>query len=126
MDGGKLQQISTDHVLCGTAVGKAPLTQYLGLPEELQRLEPSVTEIEHKEGYRYLLCSDGVTDMLSDSEIEAILSQDMEIPEIVNDLLKNALQKGGRDKVTIVLCEVQKLDTVRRMKEWMKNLKDKK
>ena len=41
--------------------GKAPLTQYLGLPEELQRLEPSVTEIEHKEGYRYLLCSDGVT-----------------------------------------------------------------
>ena len=89
-------------------------------------MEPSVTEIEHKEGYRYLLCSDGVTDMLSDSEIEAILSQDMEIPEIVNDLLKNALQKGGRDNVTIVLCEVQKLDTVRRMKEWMKNLKDKK
>ena len=126
MDGGKLQQISTDHVFGGTAVGKAPLTQYLGLPEELQRLEPSVTEIEHKEGYRYLLCSDGVTDMLSDSEIEAILSQDMEIPEIVNDLLKNALQKGGRDNVTIVLCEVQKLDTVRRMKEWMKNLKDKK
>ena len=73
MDGGKLQQISTDHVFGGTAVGKAPLTQYLGLPEELQRLEPSVTEIEHKEGYRYLLCSDGVTDMLSDSEIEAIL-----------------------------------------------------
>ena len=125
-DGGKLQQISTDHVFGGTAVGKAPLTQYLGLPEELQRLEPSVTEIEHKEGYRYLLCSDGVTDMLSDSEIEAILSQDMEIPEIVNDLLKNALQKGGRDNVTIVLCEVQKLVTVRRMKEWMKNLKDKK
>ena len=126
MDGGKLQQISTDHVFGGTAVGKAPLTQYLGLPEELQRLEPSVTEIEHKEGYRYLLCSDGVTDMLSDSEIEAILSQDMKIPEIVNHLLKNVLQKGGRDNVTIVLCEVQKLDTVRRMKEWMKNLKDKK
>ena len=40
MDGGKLQQISTDHVFGGTAVGKAPLTQYLGLPEELQRLEP--------------------------------------------------------------------------------------
>ena len=44
--------------------------------------------------------------MLSDSEIEAILSQDMEIPEIVNDLLKNALQKGGRDNVTIVLVFV--------------------
>ena len=64
--------------------------------------------------------------MLSDSEIEAILSQDMEIPEIVNGLLKHALQTGGRANVTIVLCEEQKLDTDRRMKEWMKNLKDKK
>ncbi len=50
MDGGKLQQISTDHVFGGTAVGKAPLTQYLGLPEELENWQPSVTEIEHKEG----------------------------------------------------------------------------
>ena len=40
--------------------------------------------------------------------------------------LKMLSKKGGRDNVTIVLCEVQKLDTVRRMKEWMKNLKDKK
>ena len=31
--------------------------------------------------------------MLSDSEIEAILSQDMEIPEIVNDLLKKCSPK---------------------------------
>ena len=34
--------------------------------------------------------------------------------------LKMLSKKGGRDNVTIVLCEVQKLDTVRRMKEWMK------
>ena len=64
----KLRQISTDHVLGRSMVGKAPLTQYLGLPEDLQMLEPSVAEIEHKEGYKYLLCSDGVTDMLSDRE----------------------------------------------------------
>ena len=69
-----------------------------------------------------------ITDNIKEMCIEAnhFLSQDMKIPEIVNHLLKNVLQKGGRDNVTIVLCEVQKLDTVRRMKEWMKNLKDKK
>ena len=126
MDGSKLRQISKDHVLGSTVVGKAPLTQYLGLPEDLQMLEPSVSEIEHQEGYRYLPCSDGVTDMLSDREIEEILSKDIKIPEIVNDLLESALQKGGRDNVTIVLCEIQKLDTVERVKAWMKNLKDKK
>ena len=38
--------------------------------------------------------------------------------------LKMLSKKVG--EITIVLCEVQKLDTVRRMKEWMKNLKDKK
>ena len=33
-----------------SGLGKAPLTQYLGVPEEQQRLEPAVLEIEHKEG----------------------------------------------------------------------------
>ena len=122
----KLRQISTDHVLGRSMVGKAPLTQYLGLPEDLQMLEPSVAEIEHKEGYKYLLCSDGVTDMLSDREIEVILSGNLGLSEMVDTLLQTALDKGGRDNVTIVLCEVQKLDTVRMVKTWMKNLKDKK
>ena len=122
----KLRQISTDHVLGRSMVGKAPLTQHLGLPEDLQMLEPSVAEIEHKEGYKYLLCSDGVTDMLSDREIEEILSGGLGLSEMVDTLLQTALDKGGRDNVTIVLCEVQKLDTVRMVKTWMKNLKDKK
>ena len=83
----KLRQISTDHVLGRSMVGKAPLTQYLGLPEDLQMLEPSVAEIEHKEGYKYLLCSDGVTDMLSDREIEEILSGGLGLSEMVDTLL---------------------------------------
>ena len=121
----KMRQVSMDHVLGRNIVGKAPLTQYLGLPEEVQMLEPSVAEIEHKEGYRYLLCSDGVTDMLSDKEIEEILSEDGKLSEIVNRLLESALQKGGRDNVTIVLCEVQKLEAAKRLRTWMRSLKDK-
>ena len=39
--------------------------------------------------------------------------------------LERALQKGGRDNVTIVLCEVQKQDSGRRLKTWLKGLKDK-
>ena len=126
MDEGRIRQVSTDHVLDRRMIGKAPLTQYLGLPEDLQMLEPSVAEIEHKEGYKYLLCSDGVTDMLSDKEIEEILSKDAGLSESVSLLLEKALQKGGRDNVTIILCEVQKLDTGRRLRTWMKSLKDKK
>lgn len=125
LDSGRIRQISTDHVLDRRMIGKAPLTQYLGLPENLQMLEPSVAEIEHKEGYKYLLCSDGVTDMLSDTEIEEILSREVGLSEIVNALLEKALQKGGRDNVTIVLCEVQKMDAGKRLRTWMRSLKDK-
>ena len=88
-------------------------------------MEPFVTEIEHKEGYRYLLCSDGVTDMLSDQEIREILSQNNSLSETVQNLLEQALQKGGRDNVTIVLCEVQKQESGRRLRTWLKGLKDK-
>ena len=37
---GKFQQISTDHVIGGKMLGKAPLTQYLGFQEENMALEP--------------------------------------------------------------------------------------
>ena len=48
MDGGKLQQISTDHVIGGKMLGKAPLTQYLGFQEENMALEPSIVEIGYQ------------------------------------------------------------------------------
>ena len=87
------------------------MTKYLGVPDEKQILEPSIQEIELKEGYRYLMCSDGVTDMLSDGEIADILAREIPLADIVELLLERALQKGGRDIVTIVLCEVQKQDS---------------
>ena len=68
-------QISTDHVIGGKMLGKAPLTQYLGFQEENMALEPSIVEIGYQTGSSYLICSDGVTDMLSDEEIREILGQ---------------------------------------------------
>ena len=57
---GKFQQISTDHVIGGKMLGKAPLTQYLGFQEENMALEPSIVEIGYQPGSSYLICSDGV------------------------------------------------------------------
>ena len=54
-------------------LGKAPLTQYLGFQEENMALEPSIVEIGYQPGSSYLICSDGVTDMLSDEELQKIL-----------------------------------------------------
>ena len=97
-DEKSFRQVSTDHVLGKAGIGKAN---------------------------RYLICSDGVTDMLSDGEIADILSRKNSLRETVELLLNRALQKGGRDNVTIILCEVQKQELKGKFKTWLKNIKEK-
>ena len=105
-DREKFYQISQDHVLGRSLFGKAPLTQYLGMEEENLQLEPSISRQEIKIGDRFLLCSDGITDMLSDGEIADILSRDIPVAKTVEILVDRALKKGGRDNITVVLCEI--------------------
>ena len=106
-DREKFCQISQDHVLGRSLFGKAPLTQYLGMEEENLQLEPSISRQEIKIGDRFLLCSDGITDMLSDGEIADVLSREAPVEETAGILLERALKKGGRDNITLVLCEVK-------------------
>lgn len=119
---GKLRQISTDHVAGKSLFGKAPLTQYLGVTDENMALDPSVRKLEYKPGSRYLLCSDGMTDMLTDGEIADILSRESPAEETVQLLLERTLKKGGRDNVTIVLCEVVNREE-KSFHTWIRDLK---
>lgn len=119
-DREKFYQISQDHVLGRSLFGKAPLTQYLGMEEENLQLEPSISRQEIKIGDRFLLCSDGITDMLSDGEITDILSRDIPVAKTVEILVDRALKKGGRDNITVVLCEImeQPRNMFRRVLNW--------
>ena len=119
-DREKFYQISQDHVLGRSLFGKAPLTQYLGMEEENLQLEPSISRQEIKIGDRFLLCSDGITDMLSDGEIADILSRDIPVAKTVEFLVDRALKKGGRDNITVVLCEImeQPRNMFRRVLNW--------
>lgn len=103
---GKFSQLSTDHVVGGRTFGKAPLTQYLGVMEEEMALEPVIEEHPLTPGIRLLLCSDGLSDMLSDGELADILARELSPEDTVQLLLERALKKGGRDNITIILCEV--------------------
>ena len=119
-DREKFYQISQDHVLGRSLFGKAPLTQYLGMEEENLQLEPSISRQEIKIGDRFLLCSDGITDMLSDGEIADILSRDIPVAKTGEILVDRALKKGGRDNITVVLCEImeQPRNMFRRVLNW--------
>ena len=54
----------------------------------------------------YLICSDGLTDMVSDERIEEILLHEKSIDEQVRKLLGEALDNGGKDNITIILVKV--------------------
>ena len=102
--GGEITQLSEDHVDKRSGQRKAPLTQHLGIDPEDFLLEPTVTERALSDGDRYLLCSDGLSDMLSDSEIAAILSGTATAQDCAEKLVAAALEQGGRDNITVIVC----------------------
>lgn len=65
-----------------------------------------VIETETRDGDLYLLCSDGLTTMLSDEEIHERLVADSTLDEIGRRLIHDANARGGFDNVTVVLFQV--------------------
>ncbi len=87
------------------------LTQHLGiLPEEFV-LEPYFSEeILLREGDLFLLCSDGLTDMVRDEEIAEILGCARDPGEAAERLVEAALRNGGRDNVTAMVLRIRKAE----------------
>ena len=69
-------------------------------------LEPDIGIVEIHAGDMFLLSTDGLTDMLSQGEIEAVLNRPLTIGEKVRSLIASAKQKGGDDNITMILVEV--------------------
>ncbi len=61
--------------------------------------------LEHYDLKAVLLCTDGLTSMLEDAEIERILKQIMSTQEKVNLLIDLANEQGGNDNISVALCE---------------------
>ena len=110
---GQLHKISVDHVsllppYLQNGKRKPPLSQCIGMqPEEIQ-LEPYIAQGSLQDGDIYLLCSDGLTDMVADREIAAILNKSADIRECTQTLHDTALLNGGKDNITVMLICVSK------------------
>lgn len=89
--------------------------QYLGMKDEDDvMVEPyEHTVFAAREGDWYLLCSDGLTDMVEESRILEIMEEtvsaepDKEAETLAKRLVDEALVRGGRDNVTVLLIKVQ-------------------
>lgn len=77
------------------------ITQALGHNEEI---EPHVSAHEVRTGDRYLLCTDGLTDMVSERQIIQIVSD--EVPQrACRNLVSAANKAGGIDNITVVIMK---------------------
>lgn len=102
---GELQQISYDHVSVSAYGTKPPLTQNLGIPETELMIEPYVAAETYQKHDIYLICSDGLTDMLDEAEIGKILAG-CKKEDTAEILLQKTLERGGRDNITMQLLYI--------------------
>ncbi len=102
---GELSQISFDHVGISAFGKKPPLLQNLGIPESEMQIDPYIAIGNYQDGDIYLLCSDGLTDMVTTDRIKQIL---LENPgkTAAQMLLDEALENGGKDNITFILLYI--------------------
>jgi serine/threonine protein phosphatase PrpC len=122
---GVFEQLSRDHTLVARLVEHGIITpeqakyhpqrnvirQAVGVADPSEPLEPDIETFALQAGDLYLLCSDGLTDMVDDAEIEAIL-RDEPPTRAAWRLVDRALANGGRDNITVVLVQIMALEGV--------------
>ena len=79
------------------------ISQFLGMPRSDAMVAPTISERKKLQvGQRYLICSDGLTDMVKDPEIERILGSAVNAEDAAKQLTIAALHNGGKDNVTSI------------------------
>ena len=115
---GELDQLTDDHSLLNHYIrtrpmsaqqikqfaGKNVIVRAVGLRD---MVEPDVQLVDFKHDDLYLLCSDGLTDMVEDEQITEILAAHTGNPSAAGAaLVQAALEAGGKDNITVLLLHV--------------------
>ena len=118
MRDGHLEQLTHDHSLVAELERSGQIS-----PEDAEHHpqrsiitralgpEPDVEVDAHSHSARagdlYVICSDGLTGMISDDEMAAILRGTSSLEEAAESLVKAANQSGGKDNITVVLFALE-------------------
>ncbi|MBI5533353.1 MAG: protein phosphatase 2C domain-containing protein [Deltaproteobacteria bacterium] len=118
ISGGEIEQVTQDHSFFNQVRWKSPglepellaalpknvITKALGMQDEA---EPEVRTEMSLHGDTYLLCSDGLSGMISNEEIlQTVLTTDS-IPAACQSLIDQANGAGGKDNVSVVIVRVE-------------------
>jgi len=112
----KLEQLSVDHTVMQELLDQGRLTQseVVNHPQRSlltqalmgdSGIVPILINFEIKAGDRFLLCSDGLTNVLSDYEISKIIEANID-KDIANALIAEVKVKGAPDNITVIWAEL--------------------
>ncbi|MEA3363474.1 MAG: Stp1/IreP family PP2C-type Ser/Thr phosphatase [Thermodesulfobacteriota bacterium] len=117
----QFEQLSDDHSLVGEQLRQGILTpeqaktstlgnillQAIGITPKLDICQKNIPLTA---GDRFLLCSDGLTNMVSDPEIEKTLKQSGSLEPLCEALIKKAIAAGGKDNITVIVLQIDQLE----------------
>jgi protein phosphatase len=112
----RLKQLTEDHSIVGILLrhgditpeeakkhpARGRLSRYVGMEGEVY---PDVRTLAMKAGDRLLLCSDGLTNMVSDDEIALVLKDCSDLQSVCETLVKAANTAGGADNITVIVVD---------------------
>jgi serine/threonine protein phosphatase PrpC len=118
---GRLEQLTQDHTWVNEQVVAGFLSKEQARSHPLKNVVTralggesevlvDVREVEVQPGDLFLLCSDGLTGMLSDADIGERLSSGRSLHEICRSLVTDSNARGGIDNITVVLLAVEEGD----------------
>ena len=126
-----LEQLTNDHSLvnelleqgyyktqeeAANAGQKNVITRAVGIANEVK---VDVGDVDVEEGDLFLLCSDGLSDMISDNEILESIQSSSEHEVLMNDLIERACEAGGRDNISVMLLQANKGSLLKKSLSWL-------
>jgi PPM family protein phosphatase len=120
---GKIQQLTRDHSLINDYLVAMPdlteeqrselpknvITRALGMQDQV------VVDLQHDDphaGDVYILCSDGLSGMMNDDEIQRIVTGSADIRLVCKKLIERANEQGGEDNITAVVIKIESKEAI--------------
>ena len=113
----ELHQLTHDHTLVAELVKRGEVTPEKAAEHRLRHVITNVIggaeadarveahKLDLQSGDRILLCTDGLTEMLSDDQIAAVLATEPDPEQACMRLVAQANEHGGIDNITVILAQ---------------------
>ena len=131
---GRLQRLTRDHSLVADLVAQGSITEEEARVHPQRsvitralgsepNVEPDIYILQLDKDDRILLCSDGLSSMIYDTKIEAILQDYKDVNTCCDELINAALKAGGLDNITAIVIDPLKSEDASGLRQSFKGAK---